>query len=347
MKSTVKTLLTVWTLLLAATAALAGPSRVLLVVNDSSPDSRSIGAHYAERRSLPSVNIVRIRVPDSERISRADYHEKVRKPIVEHIRRNGLDGVDFIVTTKGVPLVDDRGFSVDSMLTRAMTGEDTQMTNPYFGQAVPFSRRRFGIFLVTRLDGYTAADAKALVDRALKAPGKRGTILLDIDPFQDTREGYRDVNRDMRDAALRLFERRVDYRLDSTDTFVGGMKDLGGYYSWGSNDSHFSREAYLSNRFVYGAIGETVVSTSARTFRPETGGQSLIADLIRNGITGVKGYVTEPYATARARAAILFPRYVDGFTLAESFYAASPFICWKDVVVGDPLCAPYIRSGGR
>ncbi|BCW99737.1 MAG: hypothetical protein KatS3mg024_2564 [Armatimonadota bacterium] len=339
-----RTLLTICLALLAAAASAAGPSRVLLVINENSPDSRSIGAHYAAKRALPRTNILRIRVPDSERISRTDYHENIRKPLVEHIRRHRLEGVDFIVTTKGVPLVDERGFSVDSMLTRAMTGEDTQMINPYFGQAVPFSRRRFGMFLVTRLDGYTAADAKALVDRALKAPGKRGTILLDLDPFQDTREGYRDVNRDIRDAALRLFERRADYRLDSTDTFVGGMKNLGGYYSWGSNDSHFSREAYLSNRFVYGAIGETVVSTSARTFRPEKGGQSLIADLIRNGITGVKGYVTEPYAVAMARAAILFPRYVDGFNLAESFYAASPFICWKDVVIGDPLCAPYRKA---
>jgi len=345
-----KILLAVFTALLGAASAAAPAqesSRVLLVINENSQDSRSIGAHYAARRSLPQANVLRIRVPDGERISRSDYHQKIRKPLVEHIRRNGLDAVDFIVTTKGVPLMDERGFSVDSMLTRAMTGEDTQMMNPYFGQAVPFSRRLFGIFLVTRLDAYTAAEAKALVDRALKAPGKRGTILLDIDPFQDTREGYRDVNRDMRDAALRLFERRADYRLDSTDTFVGGMKDLGGYYSWGSNDSRFNKDAYLSNRFVYGAIGETVVSTSARTFRPETGGQSLIADLIRNGITGVKGYVTEPYATARARASILFPRYLDGFNLAESFYAASPFICWKDVVIGDPLCAPYRKPSGR
>jgi hypothetical protein len=27
--------------------------------------------------------------------------------------------------------------------------------------------------------------------------------------------------------------------------------------------------------------------------------------------------------------------------LAEAFYAASPVIRWKDVVIGDPLCRPY------
>jgi hypothetical protein len=31
-------------------------------------------------------------------------------------------------------------------------------------------------------------------------------------------------------------------------------------------------------------------------------------------------------------------RYTSGFTLAESFYAASRFVGWEDVVIGDPLC---------
>jgi hypothetical protein len=30
-------------------------------------------------------------------------------------------------------------------------------------------------------------------------------------------------------------------------------------------------------------------------------------------------------------------RYTSGFTLAESFYAASRFVGWEDVVIGDPL----------
>jgi len=27
--------------------------------------------------------------------------------------------------------------------------------------------------------------------------------------------------------------------------------------------------------------------------------------------------------------------------MAESFYAASHFMGWQDVVIGDPLCCPY------
>jgi len=35
-------------------------------------------------------------------------------------------------------------------------------------------------------------------------------------------------------------------------------------------------------------------------------------------------------------------RYTLGYTMAESFYAASHFVGWEDVVIGDPLCCPYL-----
>ena len=43
------------------------------------------------------------------------------------------------------------------------------------------------------------------------------------------------------------------------------------------------------------------------------------------------------------RPDILFPAYVSGFNLAESFYLAMPYLSWQTVVVGDPLCAPFPR----
>jgi hypothetical protein len=58
-------------------------------------------------------------------------------------------------------------------------------------------------------------------------------------------------------------------------------------------------------------------------------------------VTGVKGYVAEPFSVALCPADILFDRYTAGYTLAESFYMAVPFLKWKDIVIGDPLCAPY------
>src|SRR5204863_243570 len=44
------------------------------------------------------------------------------------------------------------------------------------------------------------------------------------------------------------------------------------------------------------------------------------------------------------RPQILFPAYLSGFNLAESFYLAMPFLSWQDIVVGDPLCAPFAST---
>ncbi len=71
-----------------------------------------------------------------------------------------------------------------------------------------------------------------------------------------------------------------------------------------------------------------------------------MTDLIAHGLTGAKGYTDEPLLQAIASPTIVLERYTGGRTLAESFYAGSHFVCWEDVVIGDPLCCPYWGRGG-
>ncbi len=96
--------------------------------------------------------------------------------------------------------------------------------------------------------------------------------------------------------------------------------------------------------FLPGSISDTAVSTSGRTFLPTSGGQSLVADLIAHGLTAGKGYVGEPLLQGVASPSIALDRYHSGYSMAESLYAASRFTGWEDVVLGDPLGAPYYGS---
>jgi len=234
--------------------------------------------------------------------------------------------------------------------------------NRYWNQNVPFTHAAFGGYLVTRLDGYTQSDAESLVTRSLAAEAEKtsdvhgGKVLLDVQPvfkFNSAdvavqplpvtgsipdESDYGSWNADMVKAGDLLNSRRIATELDGNETFVGDRADLMGYFSWGSNDARYNSGAYESLRFAAGSIGDTAVSTSARTFLPTTGGQSLIADLITHGITGVKGYTDEPLLQAIASPSVAMERYTSGFTLAESLYAASRFVGWEDVVIGDPLC---------
>ena len=243
----------------------------------------------------------------------------------------------------------------------------TAYANRFWDAKTRFSHAQYGGYLVTRLDGYTVDDAKRLTTFALNAEASKpsGKILLDSCPsfgyaevakmpvpifngVPDPKNGAKDLNElsynayngDMLKAAELLAPRNVPFILEKTDTFVQG-NGLMGYCSWGSNDSHFDPANYKKLRFADGGIAETAVSTSARTFLPTTGGQSLIADLISQRVTGVKGYCDEPLLQAVASPTILFDRYTRGWNLAESFYAASRFVGWEDIVIGDPLCRPY------
>ena len=94
--------------------------------------------------------------------------------------------------------------------------------------------------------------------------------------------------------------------------------------------------------WVNGSIADTAVSTGGRSFEWGTSyGQSLVADLLEDGVSGVKGYVYEPYLTAVGLPSTFLPTYASGFNLAESHAAANLYTGWMGVVVGDPKMAPY------
>ena len=94
--------------------------------------------------------------------------------------------------------------------------------------------------------------------------------------------------------------------------------------------------------WVDGSIAETAVSTGGRSFDWDTNyGQSLVADLLEDGVSGVKGYVYEPYLSAISYPNVLHPYYAYGYNLAEVYYASNPMISWMGTVVGDPKMAAY------
>ncbi len=260
--------------------------------------------------------------------------------------------------------------AVDSelaLLIRRLTGFTAlvagPLPNPYYladapiAQARLFTHANYDIFLVTRLGGFTADDAIALIDRASRAT-REGTIVL------DQKAGLAEAPGDrwLKAAADWLTGHGFGDRLvfDQTTRVVTGEKNVLGYYSWGSNDPAVSTR-HFDLGFVPGAIAGMFVSTDARTFKEPPADwkvatwsdrakffagspQSLVGDLIRDGVTGISGDVAEPYLDNTIRPDILFPAYLSGFNLAESYYLAMPSVSWQAVIVGDPLCAPFARK---
>ncbi|MBC8064662.1 MAG: TIGR03790 family protein [Chlorobia bacterium] len=346
-------------LLLLGAQGATNAKRVLVVINQNSPDSTAVGSYYVKKRAIPRENVVFVKVGTESNISTSEYTSGIEGPVKANLAKN-TNKVDFIVLTKGVPfrLDNDGGYSVDGHLSTMemkvtsirgdlpnasdedQRNEIRRAMNPYFSKREAFSHAKYRMYLVTRLEGYSASDAKALVDRSLAAKKEKGPFFFDMAGNRSDGD-YGNMNQTLKLAADALEFRNFNVILDTANAFVSPNVPVAGYASWGSNDGAYKRNVYNRVRFKPGALCETFVSTSAFTFSKREHWQSLIADLVEQGVTGVKGYVSEPFTFALARPQILFERYVSGFNLAESFYMASPVVKWKDVVIGDPLCAPY------
>jgi uncharacterized protein (TIGR03790 family) len=348
---------------------------LVLVINDSSPASVQVGEYYAQKRKVASDHVVHINTVVSDTVARAEYLRAIEAPIGTWLSTRGLqDTVLYLVLAKGVPLriagtdgLTGTVASVDSELTllyQKLLGNQVplagRVANPYFlgqrpiAEARSFTRFTADTYLVTRLDGFSVDDVKKLIDRST-APSTEGSIVLDEKATGIDRGG----DSWLQETADRLKQAGAGDRttLETTRAIASVAGPVLGYYSWGSNDPA-NQLRHLGLQFANGAIGGTFVSTDGRTFneppadwKPSDpngrgsrfGGsfQSLTGDLIREGITGVSGHVAEPYLDATIRPQILFPAYLAGFNLAESFYLAMPFLSWQTIIVGDPLCRPF------
>ena len=175
-------------------------TNVLVVANEANRASVQIAEEYVAARAVPNDQLLRLKIGNSERLSRADFEQQIQRPVGAWLAAHGLqDRILYIVLTKGVPLQisgssgrQGSAASVDSelaLLYRRLTGisvpTNGPVANPYFARspeeiksARPFNRATYDTYLVTRLDGFSTADALGLITRG-HAPRQDGRILMD------------------------------------------------------------------------------------------------------------------------------------------------------------------------
>lgn len=345
-----------------ATVRAQGYSDVLVVVNSNSTISQDVATYFKAQRSIPTQNICSIWMPTTEEIDSTTY-AGILQQIKVYMQSNSLTtSIKYIVTTQGVPLKVRRSSGVFSLQSNAgsfdsdlcllnssleaQIGKNGPVSNPYGFANAHFTRSSTysNVYLVTRLAGYSYSDIVGLIDRARQPYKSAGTFVFDL----DITRGSALLNQNMITARNVLRNRGYNTYLDSTTTFVTNQTNVLGYVSWGSNDANWSSytsEAKPCFNWSAKALGDTYVSSSGRSFEdstfvePTIGWQSMVADLIHEqGVTGTKGYVWEPYSGAMTRVDYLYERWTNAqsYNLAETYYMASAYMGWMDVIIGDP-----------
>jgi uncharacterized protein (TIGR03790 family) len=309
-------------------------NNVLLVVNENSADSTTIGRYYANKRGI--ANVCQIHTPDTEKVSRDVFDRDILRPIADCLRKNSLqDQILYIVTTRGVPMIVDGipsvagdQASVDSELTLTyrymLTGRfpfQGRIENPYYAVDLKrdklraFSRKDFDIYLVTRLT------ALELVDRAIALDAK-GDFYFDlISPRQTTESEW------IQQAAKVLNTAGLKATVEKTAKVLNNLVSVKGYVAQRAVDAP-------SIQWSSGAIA-TILDKEAG---------KVAGSFIASGVTGFGGYIADPMLDGYFRPQLLFAAYTAGLNLAESFYASTRYLSWHEVVIGDPLVAPYAKS---
>ncbi len=247
------------------------------------------------------------------------------------------------------PLKDANGACVDSELTvlglftRAISGI---VPNPYYRSYSHFAeaRRPPGMMLAGRLDAPTVSMVKRMIEDsvAVEQTGLWGRCYLDgrglasgSSPLAEG-DGW----------IAKLHDEVVPYALPTVDdnepamfSTAFPMMEAALYFGWYSEQpaGPFTRGGF---HFERGAVACHIHSFSATSVRDPF--KWWVGPLLDKGADAVLGNVYEPYLSLTTHLDLFAERLFDGFTLAESAYAAQPGLSWMNTVVGDPLYRPAL-----
>ena len=232
-------------------------SDVGVIINNLSEASRTIGWAFVAARNIPLDRVFLFNesgTPTGETINRNQFNTYFADPFLEMLQnRTSASGINFLVTTKGVPLrisggndkaSFDQEFALLGGSYNSSIGNNGWFTHgygPLAGQAMePFSRTKYGFFLVTRLTGYTVDTALQLIERANQSLGARGDFVLDVATNRNN-SGYKFWNDALYDANTTLNGTMgLPVVLDEETLFLTGLDNVMGYASWGSNDGNWN-----------------------------------------------------------------------------------------------------------
>jgi len=362
--------------------AYPGPDSVAVLANADVAESAALADSYAAARDLPARQVCKIAgVPQTDDVSLADYQTKVLAPFEQCLTTNGVhDRIEAVVIMRGVPLrvavPISSGTTNVSLAAALATWESTivggdagsdallgqepgqivncgspcygaRWANPLLTLKTPFAAgyttTAGGVvwkpLLVTMLTGRSQADAQMLIDSATQAEkngGAKGTFM-----FMDGADSARNVlDTDfptiINDLKALGYTDAQEVPFDSDLTgqtlasFFVGTSSLG--------------QTIEGNTYLPGSLVDNLTSFGAvpQNFAPTGESQVSIARWVEKGVGGAHGTVDEPLNNVFPRR-LLIVDYVNGAPLAEAYFRWLPYQYWKNLVLGDPMLAPYAK----
>jgi len=356
-----------------------------VVFNPDFPGSAELAAYYAEKRHIPKERVIGLRCSQEDSMSRGEFEAHLRGPLLQLFEsrhwwnteppRPGKpltgDGIPsplapsnkirVLVLMRGVPFQIRRAAqkpkqsqedeaSVDSELAvLGLTNPPIQggLRNPYFDQQTrfPHAQNSSGLLIVGRLDGPDDPTVKRMIDDAIHAEqiGLLGRGVIDLanktGAYKEGENWLLNCADSYRRAGIPVF---IDH---SEDVARDGwpLPDTILYFGW-YTDHITGALASPSFHFKRGAIACHLHSFSASIIRSHD--RAWVGPLLSHGAAVTFGNVFEPYLALTLHFDIFNKRLLEGFTVGEAAWNATPALSWMNVVLGDPLYRPFGKGIG-
>lgn len=335
-----------------------------VVFNPDFPESQALASYYAGRRGIAADHIVGIPCPPPEAISREGFDERLRDPLKKVFDQRHWWEADsrifILVLIHGVPSKiirqhenprpsDQDEASVDSelcLLGAPPARLGGAAPNPYFNK-----KERFNTFargqrqlLVCRLDAASPATVRRMIDDAIatEKTGLLGRAVLDLALKTGA---YKEGDDWLLRSAQTCRSNGIPVFVDHFEPVLREdwpLPDTALYFGWYAGEITGALKS-PSFRFKPGAIACHLHSFSAGTIR--TADHAWVGPILEHGAAATMGNVWEPYLSLTIHFDVLNERLMEGCTLAEAAWNATPGLSWQNVVLGDPLYRPFKEAG--
>jgi uncharacterized protein (TIGR03790 family) len=359
-------------------------SRVIVLANASDPESVKLAHYYAERRTIPTENIIALPMPTDETIEWRTLIDAIYQPLQDElIRREWIEGIPFsandalgrkkyaisgnhisyLVVCRGVPL---RVNHDQSLYTPVAPVTDTSQFRTNCGavdsELSLLARSGYPInaFFPNPLfakDHPTTAERTRVVKVSrLDGPSYADAAALVDHAIEGEKNGL--IGRAYVDLGGPIPE--GDAWLEHT---VNELKDLNFDLVVDREGATFPSTArFDAPAFYFGwYAGELCGPLAQPDFHFPPGAIALhihsfsaqtlhsttsnwCGPLVARGVTATFGNVFEPYLQFTPQPHLIMKALARGDNLGDAAYYAIMALSWQEVVIGDPLYQPFAVS---
>ncbi len=372
----------------AAARAADGPTRdadlaarVVILANSADADSVALARYYAEKRGIPEKNIVALKLPATEMISREEFDTLLYQPLQDElVRRKWLDGLavaapnpaprrhysilghrlSYLVVCRGVPLYvggydvpdDNPQYTArQAQLRKSDAAVDSELALlPREGWPLMafvanplFNRERPPSLLAQQVVKVARLDGPTPADaRALVDHALAAeTSGLVGRGYIDLGGPHADGDQWLEDTARQLAALGFDTDTDHAKEPLGPAARFDAAALYFGWYSQTVNGPFAAEDFHFAPGAVALHIFSYSASTLRDARRSWAAALVARGATATFGNVSEPFLQFTHQPHLVLRALARGDTLGDAAAYAIPYFSWMGVLIGDPLYRPF------